>query len=132
MLDRHYDDVDKLGDAIVRELKGNIVLGLPLGLGKANHIANALYARAAADSSIRLRIFTALTLQKPRGSGELGRRFAAPFVERLFGRYPELSYALDQRAGTLPPNVEVNEFFFQAGTRLSVPEAQQSYICANY
>ena len=34
---------------------------MPLGLGKANHIANALYSKAVADHSLRLTIFTALT-----------------------------------------------------------------------
>ena len=32
----------------------------------------------------------------------------------------------------LPPNIEIDEFFFQAGSRLNVPAAQQSYISANY
>ena len=35
-------------------------------------------------------------------------------------------------AGTLPPNVQVNEFFFQAGQWLDSPYAQQNYISANY
>ena len=33
---------------------------------------------------------------------------------------------------TLPPNIMVDEFFFQAGTRLGIAAAQQSYISANY
>src|SRR5262249_26406905 len=33
---------------------------------------------------------------------------------------------------TLPSNVEVDEFFFQAGTRLGVAPAQRNYISANY
>ena len=62
-----FRDADALAEAIVREVGPKIVLALPLGLGKANHVANALYARAVADKSIRLTIFTALTLEKPRG-----------------------------------------------------------------
>ncbi|MGD0026601.1 MAG: hypothetical protein ABSC37_18600, partial [Xanthobacteraceae bacterium] len=58
----NFDDPARLADAIVEKAGKTIVLALPLGLGKANHIANALYARAAADRSIRLTIFTALTL----------------------------------------------------------------------
>ena len=105
---------------------------MPLGVGKANHVANALYARAVADPSIKLRIFTALTLEKPHPKQDLERRFMAPVSERLFAGYPELAYGMAQRAGRLPPNIEVDEFFFLAGSRLHSPAAQQSYISANY
>jgi len=129
---RFHQDAQSVADAIISEVGREIVLGLPLGLGKANHIANALYARAAADSSIKLTIFTALTLEKPKASSELERRFMAPVVERLFGDWPDLAYAHALRTGTMPANIEVNEFFFLAGRWLGVPRAQQSYISANY
>ena len=127
-----FADPDRLADAIIARVGKNIVLGLPLGLGKANHVANALFARAQADRSLNLRIFTALTLEKPRGSSELGARFARPLAHRMFGGYPDLAYAAAQRERRLPPNVVVDEFFFQAGTRLGVASAQESYISANY
>jgi acyl-CoA hydrolase len=127
-----FDDPDRLADAVIARVGKDIVLALPLGLGKANHLANALFARAAADRSIRLRIFTALTLEKPRGRGELERRFVAPLAERVFAGYPELAYAVAQRNGQLPSNIEVDEFFFAAGSRLGIAAAQQSYIAANY
>jgi acyl-CoA hydrolase len=123
---------DAVADAILRAVGPRVVLALPLGLGKANHIANALYARAAADRSIDLTIFTALTLEKPRYGSDLERRFLAPVIDRLFGAYPELAYAQALRAGTLPPNVQVNEFFFLAGRWLGNPVAQRHYISANY
>jgi hypothetical protein len=63
---REFVDPDQLAEEIIRDVGKTIVLGLPLGLGKANHIVNALYRRAAADPSISLSIFTALTLEKPR------------------------------------------------------------------
>lgn len=129
---RFHQDAQSVAEAILREVGPRIVLGLPLGLGKANHIANALYARAAVDRSIRLTIFTALTLERPRAENELERRFLEPVVERLFGDYPDLDYVSALRAGTLPDNVEVNEFFFVAGRWLSTPLAQQNYISANY
>ena len=129
---RFHQDADSVADAIVAEAGKRIVLGLPLGLGKANNIANALYARAAADPSISLTIFTALTLEKPRPSSDLERRFMAPIVERLFGDWPDLAYVRALRDGTLPPNVEVNEFFFLAGRWLGNERAQRSYISANY
>jgi acyl-CoA hydrolase len=126
-----FDSAERLADAIIARVGKAIVLAMPLGLGKANHVANALYARAAADPTIRLRIFTALTLEKPHPSSELERRFIGPIAQRCFGGYPDLAYAVALRKG-LPPNVEVNEFFFQAGSRLGIPAAQQSYISANY
>ena len=127
----HFESAERLADAIIARVGRRIVLALPLGLGKANHVANALFARAAADASLSLRIFTALTLEKPHPSSALERRFIGPIAERCFGGYPDLAYAVALRKG-LPPNVEVDEFFFQAGTRLGVAAAQQSYISANY
>ncbi|HEY2070859.1 MAG TPA: acetyl-CoA hydrolase/transferase C-terminal domain-containing protein [Rhizomicrobium sp.] len=123
---------DAIADAILGATGPRVVLALPLGLGKANHIANALYARAAADRSISLTIFTALTLEKPRYGNDLERRFLSPVIDRLFGGYPDLAYAKALRDGSLPPNVEVNEFFFLAGRWLSNPVAQRHYISANY
>ena len=127
-----FADPERVVDAIIARVGKNIVLALPLGLGKANHVANALFDRAAADPTIDLRIFTALTLEKPRGKGDLERRFVAPLAERLFAGYPELAYAIAQRERRLPPNVKVDEFFFAAGTRFGIAAAQQSYISANY
>jgi acyl-CoA hydrolase len=129
---RSFKDADRLADAIIQSVGKKIVLALPLGLGKANHIANALFARASADASICLDIFTALTLEKPRAQNEIERRFLASLAERLFDGYPSLDYAAAIRTGTLPTNIQVNEFFFQAGQWLGVPGAQQSYISANY
>src|SRR5256886_4318105 len=127
-----FEDADRVADAIIARVGKNIELALPLGLGKANPVANAMSARAAADPTIKLRIFTALTLEKPRGKGDLERRFLEPIADRVFAGYPELAYARALHARTLPPNVKVDEFFFAAGTRLGIAAAQQSYICANY
>lgn len=129
---QYFTEPDAIADAIIREAGPNIVLGLPLGLGKANHIANAFYARAARDPGISLKIFTALTLEKPHGGSELERRLQGPIVERLFGGYPDLAYTRAIRTGTLPANIEVNEFFFVAGQWLHSPLAQRKYISANY
>jgi acyl-CoA hydrolase len=127
-----FTNADALAADIIRTVGRNIVLELPLGLGKANPIANALYARAAQDRAIKLTIFTALTLEKPRYGSELERRFLEPVIERLFGAWPELAYARALRDGTLPPNIEVNQFFFAAGRWLNVTLAQRTYISANY
>jgi len=127
-----FSDPGKIAEDIIRDVGPKLVVGLPLGLGKANHIANALYARAAADRSISLTLFTALTLEKPRPTNLLEARFIEPVIERLFGGYPDLAYAEAQRAGSLPPNIRVIEFFFLAGRWLRVASAQQHYVSANY
>ena len=127
-----FSDAEAIAEDVVRDVGTNLVVGLPLGLGKANHIVNALYARAVADRSIRLTFFSALTLEKPSPSNLLERRFISPVIERLFGGYPDLAYADALRANELPPNVQVIEFFFLAGRWLHVPSAQQNYISANY
>jgi len=127
-----FSDPEAIAEDIVRDVGTHLVVGLPLGLGKANHIANALFARASADRSINLTFFSALTLEKPKPSNLLERRFIAPVIDRLFGGYPDLAYADALHAGMLPPNIRVIEFFFLAGRWLHVPFAQQHYISANY
>jgi hypothetical protein len=127
-----FSDPEAIAEDIIRDVGPNLVVGLPLGLGKANHIINALYARAAADRAVNLTLFSALTLEKPKPTNLLERRFIAPVIERLFGAYPDLSYADAVRAGALPPNIKIIEFFFLAGKWLHVPFAQQHYISANY
>jgi hypothetical protein len=129
---KKFTDPDAIAEDIIRDVGPNLVVGLPLGLGKANHIINALYARAAADRTISLTLFSALTLEKPEPSNLLERRFITPVIERLFGGYPDLAYADALHAGALPPNVKVIEFFFLAGRWMHVPFAQQHYISANY
>lgn len=127
-----FADAEAIVDEIIRDCGKKLVVGLPLGLGKANHVINALFARADADRSISLTIFSALTLEKPKPSADLERRFIGPVIDRLFGGYPDLTYAERLRAGTLPSNIEVIEFFFLAGRWLHKPYAQQHYIAANY
>jgi acyl-CoA hydrolase len=128
----YFDDPDRLTEAIVGRIGKNIVLALPLGLGKANHVANSVFNRAAGDPSMALRIFTALTLGKPRPKRELERRFLEPISARLFDGYPALAYDEALLQNRLPPNIEVDEFFFLAGSRLNVAASQRNYISANY
>jgi acyl-CoA hydrolase len=127
-----FNDADAAAAKIIDAVGKTLVVGIPLGLGKPNHLVNALVKRASEDSSISLKIFTALTLEKPQPSNELQRRFIGPVIDRLFGAYPELTYANALRHGTLPANIEIHEFFFMAGRWLGVDRAQQSYIAANY
>jgi hypothetical protein len=127
-----FSDPDAIADDIIRDVGTHLVVGLPLGLGKANHIVNALYRRAAADRAIEIKFFSALTLEKPKPSNLLERRFIMPVIDRLFGGYPDLAYAEALHAGALPPNITIIEFFFLAGKWLRVPFAQQHCISANY
>ena len=76
----YFADVEACVDAILAKVGKKIVLGLPLGLGKPNHLANALYDRARSDPSISLRIMTALSLAVPKGNSDLERRFLEPFT----------------------------------------------------
>lgn len=129
---RRHDTVDALVEETLSRVGRRIVLGTPLGLGKANHLVNAFFRRAAADPSIRLTIYTALTLAPPRWSSELERRLVEPLNERVFGGYPELAWVDPQRTGELPENVEVREFYFRPGSMLKSPGAQRSYVSSNY
>ncbi len=128
----YFADVEACVDAILAKVGKKIVLGLPLGLGKPNHLANALYERARSDPSISLRIMTALSLAVPKGNSDLERRFLEPFAQRVWGNYPALHYLEDLSNNNLPPNVEVSEFFMKAGVFLDNLIEQQNYISSNY
>ncbi|NOY70390.1 MAG: hypothetical protein GXP53_13050 [Deltaproteobacteria bacterium] len=128
----HYQDAEKCVDDIISKVGKKIVLGLPLGLGKPNEFANAIYLRAKADPSIELVICTALSLERPKGASDLEQRFLGPFVERMFSGYVDLEYMKDLRKKALPPNVELREFYCKAGAYVNVDAAQQNYISSNY
>jgi len=126
------DRIDAAVDHVLDTVAGDIVLGLPLGIGKPNPFANALYRRMKANPARRLRIVTALSLAKPVGHSDLEKHFLAPLVERLFADYPDLDYVRDLRANALPPHIEVREFFMKTGDWLGNAVAQQGYISTNY
>src|SRR5437762_12650215 len=88
----YYRDVETCVEETLRRVGRRIVLGTPLGLGKANHLVNEFFRRARADAQLNLRIFTALTLGQPRWTSEFERRLMQPFLERLFTGYPKLEY----------------------------------------
>lgn len=118
--------------AVIDRVGKDIRLALPLGLGKANRLTNALYEMAKADASIRLTIYTALSIVRPKLSEGLAERFGGPIIERLFGDYPDLAYAVDRARGALPANVVVEEFFLATGTLLGNEYAQRHYSSVNY
>ncbi len=130
---RYCKGLPEAVDRILQVLGKDLVVGLPLGIGKPNPLVNALYRRACDDRSIRLKLFTALSLEIPLAGSDLERRLLDPFVERHFGKdYPSLQYVRDLRQNSLPSNVTVSEFYLQSGAWLDVPHAQRNYISSNY
>ncbi|MCI4441653.1 acetyl-CoA hydrolase/transferase C-terminal domain-containing protein [Tibeticola sp.] len=126
------DSIEAAVDHVLDTVKGDIVLGIPLGIGKPNPFVNALYRRVKANSRRRMRIITALSLIKPAPKSDLERAFLQPLVERVFGDYPDLEYAVDLRNQALPPNIEVREFFMKTADYIGNDLAQQSHISTNY
>lgn len=129
---RIVHSIDSAVDLVLDTIPGEIVLGLPLGIGKPNPFVNALYRRVKANPSRRLVIVTALSLERPAGKSELEQHFLEPLVERVFRDYPDLDYVKDSRGAGLPPNIEVREFFMKTGDYLGNAVAQQAYISTNY
>jgi len=118
---------------IVERAGGVLRVAAPLGLGKPNVLLNALYRRVAGDAALRLDIYTALSLARPQPKSDLERRFVEPFLARHFGEdYPDLLYVAAQKAGTLPANVRIHEFYVQSGAMLGVESAQRDYASMNY
>lgn len=129
---QRFTDAEATIDWLIDTVGHDIRVGAPLGLGKPATLLNALYQRAKADPSIRLYILTALSLDVPEASSELEHRIMDPIVERLFEDYPGLDYIRDVKAGTLPDNITVSEFFFQPGSLLGNEHAQRHYRSVNY
>ncbi|HVS01659.1 MAG TPA: acetyl-CoA hydrolase/transferase C-terminal domain-containing protein, partial [Thermoanaerobaculia bacterium] len=119
-------------DFTLERVGKRVVLGTPLGLGKANHLVNAFWQRAMDDPSLDLTIYTALTLSRPRWGSELERRLVEPLSERLFGDYPELAWVEPLRRGELPGNARVREFYLLPGFFLDSPAAQRGHTSSNY
>ncbi|WP_277589835.1 acetyl-CoA hydrolase/transferase C-terminal domain-containing protein [Pseudomonas chlororaphis] len=119
-------------DEVLARLPAHIHLGMPLGLGKPNRLANALYRRIAQLPERQLTIYTALSLGRPPLGDGLQRRFLEPFIEQVFGDYPELEFLADLHRNQVPANIHIEQFFMQPGSLLNSPAAQQDYVCSNY
>ncbi|MFI4940017.1 MAG: acetyl-CoA hydrolase/transferase C-terminal domain-containing protein [Burkholderiales bacterium] len=128
----YFDNTEDAIDAVLAAVGNRIVLGIPLGIGKPNHFVNALYRRVKECPAFHLKILTALSLEKPRGKSELEKRFLDPFVKRVFGDYEDLEYVRARNTNSLPPNIEIVEFFMKTGECLTNDLAQQEYIYSNY
>jgi acyl-CoA hydrolase len=128
----HSCSIEQAVDYVLASLPSHIRMGMPLGLGKPNRFANALYARIKTLPDRQLTIYTALCLGRPPAGDGLQGRFLEPFLERVFGDYPELDFLADLRGDTLPSNIHVEQFFMQPGSLLNSESAQQSYVSSNY
>ncbi|WP_248769589.1 acetyl-CoA hydrolase/transferase C-terminal domain-containing protein [Pseudomonas sp. MWU12-2345] len=124
--------IERAVDEVLARLPAHIHMASPLGLGKPNRFINALYQRIRQLPERRLTIYTALSLGRPSLGDGLQRRFLEPFVERVFGDYPELDFLADLRRDSLPPNIHVQQFFMQPGSLLHSTQAQQDYVSSNY
>ncbi|MFT6047773.1 MAG: hypothetical protein ACI9WC_003490 [Arenicella sp.] len=129
---QHWQHAAELAKFLLLVHDGHLTVAMPLGLGKANHLINALYQQVSDNPSYSLKILTALSLQTPQPKSALERSFFAPIGERLYSGYSDLLYARDLLANKLPSNVQVSEFFLQAGAYLNNLHAQGNYISANY
>ena len=88
-------DPVRCAEAIFDRAGRDLALAIPIGIGKPVQLANALYRLAEADRSLRLRIFTGLTLVRPAYRTSLEQRFVEleeygldhdRHREQLFGR----------------------------------------------
>lgn len=127
-----YKDVKKSVDDVLDYMGNDINFSMTLALGKPILFINELYARAKQDSSIKLNIVTALALERPGMKSEIERRFLEPLVNRVFDGTPEFDYMKDFRAGKLPKNIGIYEFFNKAGGYMNSPEAQRNHLNSNY
>ncbi|MCU0760042.1 MAG: acetyl-CoA hydrolase [Steroidobacteraceae bacterium] len=127
-----YDDVGECVEATLRRVGRRVVLAVPIGIGKPVPVVDEFWRRALRDPGLDLTIVTALTLRRPAARSELERRYAGPLLERVFGDYREPEYAAAMRAGAVPPNVRVIEFYLEPGAALDVEHSQQHYLSANY
>lgn len=132
IVSRVYQSATQLADAVIEAVGNEITLGLPIGIGKAVHVVDALFERALTDRSISLTIFTGLTLETPQSRSALEKRFLEPLVNRLYPDWPNPAYAAAIRKNELPPNIQVREFYLRPGAYLDNDLVQQSYASINY
>jgi acyl-CoA hydrolase len=120
-------------DFIFKSVGTEVRLAAPLGLGKPNVLLNHLFDRVSADASLKLRIYTALSLALPSAKEELAKLFLEPFATRHLGKnYPQLKYSQAAITDTLPANIAVHEFYVQAGSALRSNHLQRNYQSVNY
>ncbi len=126
----YFDDIEECIDEIIKRVGKRLVVAAPFGIGKPNHLLNALYRRIKKEPSLHLKLITALHLNKPTWKNELERRLLEPIVRRLWPDYPDLIYV--NELSHPPENFELIQFFFKPGARLNCSHSQQNFLCSNY
>jgi acyl-CoA hydrolase len=127
-----YKDPDDCIVPIIEKIGNEIVIAVPLGLGKPVQLLNAFYNYSKHHPHIQLTLLTALSLIRPIIKNDLEKRLVEPILNRLYGHYIDLEYEIDRRNQQLPPNVKVIEFYLTPGEYLNNSCAQQDYISSNY
>ncbi|MDQ4423928.1 MAG: acetyl-CoA hydrolase, partial [Thalassolituus sp.] len=130
---QQFSSYGEMVEQVIKTCGPDIRLATILGLGKPNRLINALYDAVKGRDDLSLTIYTALSLNPPEASSDLESRFLTPFIERLYGKnFPRLKYADDMKAGRLPDNIHVEEFYTQPGSYVKSPQGQQNYNSLNY
>ena len=128
-----FDSLDDAVEFLYQRVSGALHVGAPLGLGKPHRLLNALYQRAERETSRRLHLYTALSLDPPGAGKGLEARFLRPFAQRHFGDdFPRLAYVQALKRNALPAHMEVEEFYLQSGALLHAQAAQRRYASLNY
>lgn len=127
-----FKNVLEMVDETIARVGNDIVMFMPIAIGKPLHIANAFYKRAKENPSLKLTIYSGLTLHTPVPNSDIERRFLEPIVERLYPDYPNPAYVADAHAETLPSNVELRELYMPAGAFLGNQNFQEGYTSSNY
>jgi len=127
-----YEDVKKGVDELVKLVGKDIKIAVPHGLGKPVRLLNEIYRRAKEDPSRTLWIISGLLLEKPTGSSDIENRMLGPIQKRLFDGVNDLDYVLDMRAGKLPKNVQLFEFYGRAGADLNNAHFQMNHLASNF
>lgn len=127
-----FDSYAKAVDSLIAKVGKNIVIGIPLGLGKPIGFINALYERVESDPSLNLTIVTGLTLARPVFKSSLEKNFGEPILERLIKDYEDPLYEIARVRQKVPANIRIIEFFLSPGKFLHNTYVQQNYISSKY
>ena len=126
------NSLDTAVDEIIQRCGPDIRLSTPLGLGKPAQLINALYHRVKGEPTLTLKIYTALTLERPKPGSGIKGKFLGPIFKRLFDGYVGMDYIVDARADQLPDNIEVFEFFVKSGGFIGIKQIQRRTVSSNY